>query len=85
MYVFPGWLYTLSTSLDSPIVWINNSAVNMPSMSTRYISALYFTCTSLASVGFGNIAPNTDAEKVFSICAMLVGGEPSRLLAVDVK
>jgi len=42
---------------------------------TTYISALYFTCTSLTSVGFGNVSPNTNAEKVFSIIAMLIGGQ----------
>lgn len=40
---------------------------------SRYITALYFTFTSLTSVGFGNVAPNTDAEKIFTICVMLVG------------
>ncbi|CAB0012288.1 unnamed protein product, partial [Nesidiocoris tenuis] len=40
---------------------------------SRYITALYFTFSSLTSVGFGNVAPNTDAEKVFTICVMLVG------------
>lgn len=39
-----------------------------------YITALYFTCSSLTSVGFGNVSANTTSEKVFSICTMLVGG-----------
>lgn len=42
-------------------------------LQSRYITALYFTFTSLTSVGFGNVAPNTDAEKIFTICVMLVG------------
>lgn len=44
-------------------------------MQSRYVTALYFTFTSLTSVGFGNVAPNTDAEKIFTICVMLVGCE----------
>nr|KAF6309043.1 potassium voltage-gated channel subfamily H member 6 [Pipistrellus kuhlii] len=28
---------------------------------------------SLTSVGFGNVSPNTNSEKVFSICVMLIG------------
>ena len=70
--VIAGWLYQLSEKLDAPIV--NKSVDNMPGMTT-YISALYFTCTSLTSVGFGNVSPNTNAEKVFSIIAMLIGGQ----------
>jgi len=39
----------------------------------RYITSLYFTFTILTSVGFGNVAPVTDLEKVFSIFAMILG------------
>lgn len=46
-----------------------------PSMPSAYIASLYFTLSSLTSVGFGNVCANTDAEKVFSICIMLMGGE----------
>lgn len=41
---------------------------------SRYITALYFTITSLTSIGFGNVAPNTDKEKIFAVLMMLVGG-----------
>ena len=66
-----GWLYQLSERLDEPII---NKTINQPSESSAYISALYFTCTSLTSVGFGNVSANTNAEKIFSIVAMLIGG-----------
>ena len=38
-----------------------------------YITALYFTCTSLTTVGFGNVSANTKYEKIFSIIIMMVG------------
>ncbi|XP_078464479.1 voltage-gated delayed rectifier potassium channel KCNH1-like [Lampetra planeri] len=44
-----------------------------PSRRTLYVSALYFTMSSLTSVGFGNIAPNTDAEKMFAVAMMMIG------------
>lgn len=44
-------------------------------MPSAYIASLYFTLSSLTSVGFGNVCANTDAEKIFSICIMLIGGE----------
>ncbi|VDM32571.1 unnamed protein product [Hydatigera taeniaeformis] len=44
-----------------------------PSRSSIYISSLYFTMSSLTSVGFGNVSPNTSNEKIFSIVSMLVG------------
>lgn len=45
-----------------------------PSIRDKYVTALYFTFSSLTSVGFGNVSPNTNSEKIFSICVMLIGG-----------
>ena len=45
------------------------------SLRTRYLTALYFTLTCLTSVGFGNVAANTDYEKLFTIVSMLIGGK----------
>lgn len=47
-----------------------------PSLRSAYITSLYFALSSLTSVGFGNVSANTDTEKIFSICTMLIGGEP---------
>ena len=44
-----------------------------PSPQSKYVTSLYFTLTILTTVGFGNVAPNTDAEKLFAICMMLAG------------
>uniref|UniRef100_A0A8D0H0U8 Voltage-gated delayed rectifier potassium channel KCNH4 n=1 Tax=Sphenodon punctatus TaxID=8508 RepID=A0A8D0H0U8_SPHPU len=65
-----GWLHELGKRLDAP--YINNS-VGGPSIRSAYIASLYFTLSSLTSVGFGNVCANTDAEKIFSICTMLIG------------
>lgn len=42
-------------------------------LQAKYVTALYFTFSSLTSVGFGNVAANTDYEKIFTILVMLVG------------
>ncbi|XP_077184888.1 voltage-gated inwardly rectifying potassium channel KCNH3 isoform X2 [Paroedura picta] len=55
---------------------INGSSwelVGGPSLRSAYITSLYFALSSLTSVGFGNVSANTDSEKIFSICTMLVG------------
>ncbi|XP_044305528.1 potassium voltage-gated channel subfamily H member 3 [Varanus komodoensis] len=44
-----------------------------PSLRSAYITSLYFALSSLTSVGFGNVSANTDSEKIFSVCTMLVG------------
>ena len=66
-----GWLFELSERLDNPIY---ENKTNKPDILTSYLAALYFTCSSLTSVGFGNVSANTNPEKIFSICAMLIGG-----------
>uniref|UniRef100_A0A452H019 Ion transport domain-containing protein n=1 Tax=Gopherus agassizii TaxID=38772 RepID=A0A452H019_9SAUR len=46
-----------------------------PSLRSSYLTSLYFALSSLTSVGFGNVSANTNTEKIFSICTMLIGGE----------
>ena len=42
-------------------------------LQSRYITSLYFTFTTLTSVGFGNVAPNTPNEKIYCVCVMMIG------------
>ncbi|NXU50786.1 KCNH4 protein, partial [Turnix velox] len=65
-----GWLHELGRRLEAPYI---NSSVGGPSIRSAYIASLYFTLSSLTSVGFGNVCANTDGEKIFSICTMLIG------------
>ena len=41
-----------------------------PTYST-YLTALYFTMTCMTSIGFGNVAAETDNEKTFCCCMMI--------------
>uniref|UniRef100_A0A4W5KCZ6 Voltage-gated delayed rectifier potassium channel KCNH4 n=1 Tax=Hucho hucho TaxID=62062 RepID=A0A4W5KCZ6_9TELE len=56
-----------------PLGEVNGTGLSGPSLRSVYIASLYFTLSSLTSVGFGNVSANTDAEKIFSICTMLIG------------
>uniref|UniRef100_H2MSS2 Potassium voltage-gated channel, subfamily H (eag-related), member 5a n=1 Tax=Oryzias latipes TaxID=8090 RepID=H2MSS2_ORYLA len=71
-----SWLYQLALSMGTPYRY-NVSGRGQweggPSKDTLYISSLYFTMTSLTTIGFGNIAPTTDGEKIFSVAMMMVG------------
>lgn len=68
MFNILGWIHTLADRLKL-------SDVANVSKTDAYVTALYFTCTSLTSVGFGNVSANTTNEKIFSICVMLIGGK----------
>ncbi|CAG11638.1 unnamed protein product, partial [Tetraodon nigroviridis] len=66
-----GWLDNLGEQLGKRY---NDSVLGSgPSTRDKYVTALYFTFSSLTSVGFGNVSPNTNSEKIFSICVMLIG------------
>nr|XP_034180292.1 potassium voltage-gated channel subfamily H member 2 isoform X9 [Osmia lignaria] len=65
-----GWLDILANDTHQ---FYSHNNTGGPSIKSRYITALYFTFSSLTSVGFGNVAPNTDAEKIFTIIVMLIG------------
>ncbi|XP_037330289.2 potassium voltage-gated channel subfamily H member 8 [Pungitius pungitius] len=70
-----GWLHELGKRLESPYFAEGevNGTSNGPPIRSVYIASLYFTLSSLTSVGFGNVSANTDIEKIFSICVMLIG------------
>lgn len=57
------------------IVTENGTITGGPSCRECYIASLYFTMTSLTSVGFGNISANTEGEQIFCIVMLIFGGE----------
>lgn len=78
--VFHSWLAVLADISNSPYKYEmddeNQTRVikgTGPTNASLYISALYYTMSSLTTCGFGNIAPNTSAEKVFGCITMLLG------------
>ncbi|XP_006634281.2 potassium voltage-gated channel subfamily H member 2 isoform X2 [Lepisosteus oculatus] len=66
-----GWLDSLGEQLGKH--FNDSDPGSGPSIKDKYVTALYFTFSSLTSVGFGNVSPNTNSEKIFSICVMLIG------------
>lgn len=60
-----GWMDTLAERIRVPVANI--------SQTEYYVTSLYFTFTSLTSVGFGNVSANTVPEKIFSIIMMILG------------
>ncbi|CAC5406765.1 Potassium voltage-gated channel unc-103,Potassium voltage-gated channel subfamily H member 2,Potassium voltage-gated channel subfamily H member 4,Potassium voltage-gated channel subfamily H member 5,Potassium voltage-gated channel subfamily H member 7,Potassium voltage-gated channel subfamily H member 1,Potassium voltage-gated channel protein eag,Potassium voltage-gated channel subfamily H member 8,Potassium voltage-gated channel subfamily H member 6,Potassium voltage-gated channel subfamily H member 3 [My len=64
-----GWLDELAEQTHQ--YYVNDTGG--PTIKSKYVTALYFTFSSLTSVGFGNVSPNTNSEKIFSIIIMLIG------------
>jgi len=66
-----GYLYKLANTVNMP--YLANDSHSGPDLRSRYVTSLYFTFTILTSVGFGNVAAVTNAEKIFTIFTMLLG------------
>jgi len=74
-----GWLYRLADTINMP--YLANDSHSGPDLRSRYVTSLYFTFTILTSVGFGNVAAVTNAEKIFTIFTMLLGCKLARVAA----
>ena len=70
-----GWVATLAKQTNQPFS-TNPNLTNpvLPTLPSLYVSSLYYCLTSLTTIGFGNISPNTTAEKIFGSIFMIVGG-----------
>ncbi len=55
-----GWLKIAGISEES-------------SVTSNYISALYWTTTTLTTVGYGDIVPTTNIEKLYASLVMIIG------------
>ncbi|KAH8872583.1 Potassium voltage-gated channel subfamily H member 8, partial [Schistosoma japonicum] len=70
-----SWLYELGERMqfNRSYMIASNNKTNGLTRRALYVSSLYFTTTSLTSVGFGNVSPNTVNEKIFAVITMLIG------------
>ncbi|KAM6997728.1 voltage-gated delayed rectifier potassium channel KCNH1-like isoform 3-T3 [Tautogolabrus adspersus] len=71
-----SWLYILAETVGTPYRFNASGSGKWeggPNKHSVYITSLYFTMTSLTSIGFGNIAPTTDCEKIFAVAMMMIG------------
>ena len=53
--------------------WLDNEAVDAMSGGELYLTSLYFTTTTISTVGYGDISGNTIVEKIFCIFVMIIG------------
>ena len=69
----PTYIYLRSNDEAGFFWWLDLIFFLWGVFQSRYITSVYFTITGLTSVGFGNVTPNTEAEKIFTITLMLMG------------
>ena len=54
--------------------WLKIHGINEHlTISSNYISSLYWTTTTLTTVGYGDIVPHTNFERLYSVLVMIIG------------
>lgn len=53
--------------------WVIRASIGEASMAAQYIRSLYWTVTTMTTVGYGDIIPMRTTEYVIGICIMLLG------------
>ena len=52
--------------------WLDNNNLRNADMMERFINALYFSFITMITVGYGDIHPNTNLEKIYVIIMTLI-------------
>jgi len=70
-----GCLWFMLAKLENfgPDTWVVRSHLIDSSEDKQYIASIYWTFTTLATVGYGDITPYTEAERLFAMMWMMVG------------
>mmetsp|Transcript_25837 Transcript_25837/g.45637 ORF Transcript_25837/g.45637 Transcript_25837/m.45637 type:complete len:677 (-) Transcript_25837:47-2077(-) len=66
-WVFVGYINELSANN-----WLKNSSLEDESVSVIYVTALYWSLTTIISVGYGDTKPTNDTELAYVLISMVV-------------
>ena len=53
--------------------WWEADGLQQKAYEHRYIAGLYWAITTMTTVGYGDILPRSDAERVYATASMLLG------------
>ena len=57
---------------DYPVTWLNTLGLANADWTERYVTSLYWAITTMITVGYGDITPQTIPEKIYTIFCMLI-------------
>lgn len=66
------WIMTAQFYPEAEGTWMEGDIFLMPN-GEKYLTSIYFTVTTITTVGYGDVSISTKTEKIFCILSMLVG------------
>ncbi|MEA5540995.1 ion transporter [Limnoraphis robusta Tam1] len=67
------WFFIGEVAQISGESWLTNASLESARTSTQYLNSLYWSITTLTTVGYGDITPTNDLEIVFTLVIMFLG------------
>ena len=65
--------YLIGTYHDTRLTWLKVYNLEDLEWQSKYLNSLYWSLVTMVTVGYGDIVPQNDMEKVFCIFTMLIG------------
>ena len=67
------WVFTSTFTDEGEESWITSGNLDSEPISVKYLTSLYFTVTTITTVGYGDISATNGLEQIFCIFIMLMG------------
>jgi CRP-like cAMP-binding protein len=67
------WYFTARVEDFTPDTWVANAEIQDSNVATLYITCIYWAFTTLCTVGYGDIVPTTDVERLLAVGWMIFG------------
>jgi len=74
-FIVAHWLACFGCAIDCTSLDVYfDPRGGMSSSTQKYLAGIYWAMTTLSTVGYGDITPQTDAERAYAMAAMVIGG-----------
>lgn len=67
------WVFFASFADELKGTWMDNDDIRGMNTDGRYLTSMYWTVTTITTVGYGDISASNNIERIFCIITMMAG------------